>query len=187
MELPPFFLWLDPYLIWFFRLTGDALVDFFLGTAVMAFLALMLGKMSAALVLAASRRHTRKLADEAKKYHDLSIQALQAGERATYEAANKLANEAFGRSFFLGVAQSAAFFWPVGLVLAWMQYRFFGLAFPIPLLGWPISFMGVFILFYISVWILFNSSVRIFKRKMQVPGETKPVVTEYQKENNYRS
>ena len=115
MDMPPLFLWLDPYLIWFFRLTDHAAVNFFIGTAVMAFLALLLGKLGSAAVLAAGRRYSLRLSGEAKKYQDLSIQALKAGDRPAYEAGNQLANEAFGKSFYLGVAQSAAFFWPVGL------------------------------------------------------------------------
>ncbi len=88
MDMPPLFLWLDPYLIWFFRLTDHAAVNFFIGTAVMALLALLLGKLSAAAVLAAGRHYSLRLSDEAKKYQDLSIQALQAGDRPAYEAGN---------------------------------------------------------------------------------------------------
>jgi hypothetical protein len=156
MDMPPLFLWLDPYLIWFFRLTDLAALNFFLGTAVMATLALLLGKLGSALVLATGRRYALRLSDEAKKYQDLSHQALQAGDRPAYEAANRLANEAFSKSFFLGVAQSASFFWPVALILAWMQYRFLGLAFPIPLIGWSVSYIGIFILLYVAAWWFFK-------------------------------
>jgi hypothetical protein len=162
MDMPPLFLWFDPYLIWFFRLTDQAAVNFFIGTAVMAFLALLLGKLGAAAVLAAGHRYSQRLSGEAKKYQDLSIQALQVGNRPAYEATNKLANEAFGKSFYLGVAQSAAFFWPVGFVLAWMQYRFLGLAFPIPLIGWHVGYIGIFIPLYIAAWWLFT----IMKRQV---------------------
>jgi hypothetical protein len=171
MDMPPLFLWLDPYLIWFFRLTGQAAVNFFIGTAVMAFLALLLGKLGSASVLAAGRYYSLRLANEAKKYQDLSIQALQAGDRPAYEAANKLANEFFNKSFFLGVAQSAAFFWPVGLILAWMQYRFLGLAFPIPLIGWSVGYIGVFIPLYIAAWWLFNILTRWISR---ILNKTRP-------------
>jgi hypothetical protein len=161
MDMPPLFLWLDPCLIWFFRLTDQAAVNFFIGTAVMAFLSLLLGKLSAGAVLATGRRYSLRLSGEAKKYQDLSIQALQVGDRPAYEAANKLANEAFNKSFYLGVAQSAAFFWPVGFILAWMQYRFLGLAFPIPLIGWPVGYIGVFILLYIAAWWLLKILTRL--------------------------
>jgi hypothetical protein len=155
MDMPPLFLCLDPYLIWFFRMTDQAAVNFFIGTAVLAILALSLGKLGSALVLAAGHRYSLRLANEAKKYQDLSHQALQVGDRPSYEAANTLANEAFGKSFFLGVAQSAAFFWPVGFALAWMQYRFFDIeVLPIPGTNLVIGFVGVFILVYILTILL---------------------------------
>jgi hypothetical protein len=161
MDMPPLFLWLDPYLIWFFRLTDRAALNFFLGTAVLASLALLLGKLGAALVLAAGRRFSLRLANEAKKYQDLSHQALQAGDRPAYEAANQLANEAFSKSFFLGVAQSAAFFWPVALILAWMQYRFLDIEMlHLPGTDLSIGFVGVFILMYIMIVLLVNLAKR---------------------------
>jgi hypothetical protein len=157
MDMPPLFLWMDPYLIWFFRLTDLAVVNFFIGTTVMAILALLLGKLGSALVLAAGSRYSHRLSGEAKKYQDLSHQALQVGDRPAYEAANELANEAFSKSFFLGVAQSAAFFWPVGLVLAWMQYRFLDLELlPIPGTNLSIGFVGVFILMYSISMLIMN-------------------------------
>lgn len=152
MEMPLFFLWLDPYLIWFFRLTEAAALNFLIGTAVMAGLALAVGKLGAALVLTIGRRYALELVHEAKKYQDLSHQALQAGDRPAYEAANRLANEAFSKSFFLGLAQSAAYVWPLALVLAWMQYRFLGLPFPIPWIGWSVSYAGIFIVLYLALW-----------------------------------
>ncbi len=163
MEMPTFFLWLDSYLIWFFRLTDLAVLNFLIGTAVMAILALTLGKLGAAAVLAAGRRYAMRLAGEAKKYQDISIQALQAGDRPAYEAANKIANEAFNKSFFLGVAQSAAYFWPVGFVLAWMQYRFLNIELlPIPGTGLSIGFVGVFILMYIVIIFIIKQIKRYF-------------------------
>jgi hypothetical protein len=161
MDMPPLFLWLDPYLIWFFRLTDHTMVNFILGTAAMATLALLMGKIGAALVRTGGHRYANRLTDEAKKYQDLSIQALQAGERPVYEAANTLANEAFSKSFFLGVAQSGAFFWPVGFILAWMQYRFLAIEFlPIPGTNLAIGFIGVFILMYLMITLIMNKLKR---------------------------
>lgn len=163
MEMPQLFLWLDPYFIWFFRLTDLPLLNFLLGTAVMAALALALGKLGSAAVLAAGQRYAADLSGEAKKYQDLSHQALQVGDRPAYEAANKLANEAFNKSFFLGVAQSAAYFWPVGLVLAWMQYRFLDIELmAIPGTSLAIGFIGVFILIYIIIMVV----TKIIKTKI---------------------
>jgi len=172
MNMPPLFLWLDPYLIWFFRLTDLTVLNFFIGTAVMAMLALSLGKIGSAAVLAAGLRYSTRLADDAKKYQDLSHQALKIGDRSTYEAANKLANEAFNKSFFLGVAQSAAYFWPVGLILAWMQYRFLDIELiSIPGTGISIGFVGIFILMYIMIILIIKHiKGRIRPTSIKMPG-----------------
>lgn len=152
MDMPPLFLRLDPYLIWFFRLTDLTTLNFIIGTTVMAGFSLVLGKLGSAAVLAAGRRYTGRISDEAKRYHDLSIQALKSGDRPAYEAANKLANEAFNKTFYHGVAQSAAYFWPVGFILAWMQYRFLNIELlPIPGTGFSIGFIGAFILMYVMI------------------------------------
>ncbi len=148
------------------------IVNFLIGTAVMAMLALSLGKLGSAAVLTAGRRYTLHVVGEAKKYHDLSHLALQAGDRSAYEAANKLANDAFNKSFFLGVAQSAAFFWPVGLVLAWMQYRFLNIELlSIPGTGLAIGFVGVFILVYCMIILVINHIKRkIFPTSNKISG-----------------
>jgi hypothetical protein len=171
MDMPPLFLYLDHYLIWFFRLTNMPLVDFLIGTAVMALLALCLGKFGSAAVLTAGRRYTQHVVGEAKKYQDLSHEALKIGDRSAYEAANKLANEAFNKSFFHGVAQSAAYFWPVGLVLAWMQYRFLNIELlTIPGTGLTIGFVGVFILLYTMIILIIN----YIKRKISPTSNKMP-------------
>lgn len=155
MEMQPYLL-LDPYLIWFFRLTGQAWLNFLLGTLVVAVLALLVGELTSFLASFLVRRHFQEVAGEAKKYQELSMEALKTGDRPAYEAANKLANDAFSKSFFMQLALSATFFWPIFFVLGWMQYRFFELEFPIPFTGYSLGYIGVFILVYIPVYILFK-------------------------------
>jgi hypothetical protein len=84
------------------------------------------------------------------------MEALEAGARSAYEAANKVANEAFSKSFFMQLTLSATFFWPVFFLFGWMQYRFLELEFPIPFTGLSLGYIGVFILLYIPVYILFK-------------------------------
>jgi hypothetical protein len=156
MEMHPVFQFLDPYLIWWFRLTGVAAVDFLLGTFAVAVLALLVGKAGSALAFAGVRRYFERLGGEAGKYHELSLEALKAGDRPAYEAANRLANESFSKSFFLQLALSAAFFWPIAFMLAWMQYRFLGLEFPVPYVGFSLGFIGVFIISYAAAYFLFK-------------------------------
>jgi hypothetical protein len=156
MEMHPVYLWLDSYLIWFYRLSGSAEVNFLLGTLALAVLSLLVGEFTSFLASWIVRRHFEKVAGEAKRYQDLSMEALKAGDRPAYEGANKLANDAFSTSFFMQIALSAAFVWPIFFFLAWMSYRFKDLEFPIPLLHYSLGFTGVFILLYIPVYVLFK-------------------------------
>lgn len=156
----PLYLSLDPYLIWFYRLTGRAEVNFFLGTVVLASLALLVGELTSCLASFLVRRRYEPVAREAKKYQELSLEALKAGDRPAYEATNKLANEAFSKSFFMQLALSATFFWPIFFILGWMQYRFLEVEFPLPFVGFSLGYIGVFILLYIPVYLLFKKIKR---------------------------
>lgn len=156
MEMPPLFQWLDPYLIWGYRITGHALADFLLGTLLVAVLAWLVGELTSCLASFVVRRRYQEVAGEAQKYQELSMEALQSGDRPAYEAANTVANEAFNKSFFMQVALSATFFWPIFFILGWMQYRFLEVEFPVPFVGFSLGYIGVFILLYIPVYVLFK-------------------------------
>ena len=171
MEMPPFFHWLDPYLIWFYRITGQPWLNFLLGTLAAAVLALLVGEFTSFLASFMVRRRFEQVAGEAKKYQDLSMEALKSGDRPAYEAANKVANEAFGKSFFMQVALSATFFWPIFFALGWMQYRFLEMAFPLPFIGFSLGYIGVFILLYIPAYVLFKQV------KRRLPFGRRPVAT----------
>ena len=49
-----------------------------------------------------------------------------------------------------------------------MQYRFLGLAFPIPLIGWSVGYIGIFIPLYIVAWWLFTIMKRLVTRVFRV-------------------
>jgi len=151
--MPWIFLVLDPYLIWGYRLTGQATLNFILGTAVLVACSLLLGEISAFLASRAIRKYADQIRGEASRYQQISLDALAAGDRKTYQATNELANEAFGKTFYVQVAQSGAFFWPAVFALAWLQYRFFEVEFPLPLVGFPLGYIGVFILIYILIYL----------------------------------
>jgi hypothetical protein len=178
MEMHPLYLFLDPYLIWFYRLTGQAEVNFFLGTVVVAFLALLVGEFSSFLASFLVRRRFEQVAGEAKKYQNLSMEALEAGDRPAYEAANKLANEAFSKSFFMQLALSATFFWPIFFAWGWMQYRFLEVEFPLPFVGVSLGYIGVFILLYIPVYLLFRQVKKrlLYFRSLKIICDSSEVV-----------
>jgi hypothetical protein len=156
MEMHPVYLWLDPYLIWFYRLSDSAEVNFLLGILALAVLCLLVGEFTSFLALLIVRRHFEQVSGEARRYQDLSMEALKAGDRPAYEGANKLANEAFGKSFYSQVALSATFVWPIFFALGWMQYRFLDLTFPLPFIGFSLGYIGVFILLYIAAYFIFK-------------------------------
>ena len=128
-------------------------MNFLLGTLALAVLSLLVGEFTAFLASFMVRRHFQQVAGEAKGYQDLSMEALKAGDRPAYEAANKLANEAFGKSFFMQVALSATFFWPIFFALGWMQYRFLEVALPLPFIGFSLGYTGVFVILYIAAYV----------------------------------
>jgi hypothetical protein len=156
MEMPSLYLFLDPYLIWAYRLTSQAGLNFLIGTAVVAVLALMVGEFTSFLASLLVRRHFTQVADEAKKYHDLSMEALRAGDRPAYEAANKLANKAFGHAFFQQFTISATFLWPAFFALAWMSFRFADLRFPVPYLHFSLGYVAVFLFLFVASYLIFK-------------------------------
>ena len=92
---------------------------------------MIIGELTISLAFLAVKKRIDKFSEEALRYQDLSLEALKRGDKAAYRAANRLANDAFGHSFFMQIALSAAFLWPVFFALAWMNYRFAGLEFPL--------------------------------------------------------
>ena len=156
MEMHPVFLFLDPYLIWFYRITGHAWIDFIIGTFTLALMAVIIGEFTISLAYLAARRRIERVTDEAIKYQNLSMEALTAGDKGAYQAANRLANDAFGHSFFMQIALSAAFLWPICFALAWMSYRFAELEFPLPFLAFSLGYIGVFLILFIAAYFVFK-------------------------------
>jgi hypothetical protein len=146
----------DQYLMMFYRFTGHAGVDFAIGTFALAVICILIGEVTVSLAFRLTRKGLGEKTAEAEKYQNLSIDALKAGNREAYEAANTLAKDAFGHSFFQQVALSSAFLWPIFFALAWMQHRFLEVEFPLPLLPVSIGFIGVFILIYAATFFLFK-------------------------------
>jgi hypothetical protein len=154
MQMPSFLLALDPYLIWFYRLPGNSYAGFFLGTLVLAVICLIIGEATYLMATRLVGRRMESHATEALKYQNLSIDAAKAGDKPSYQAANKMANDAFGLSFFSLMALSMARLWPIPFALAWMQHRFLGVEFPLPFIGFSLGFVGIFIILYVAVYLL---------------------------------
>lgn len=175
MHMPPIYVALDPYLIWFYRLPGNAYVGFILGTFVLAVICTFLGDITFALAARLQGSHLDNIATEASKYQDLSIDAAKAGDKTSFRLTNRLANEAFGKSFFSLIALSMARLWPLPFALDWMQYRFLGVGFPIPGTHWSLGFIGMFVLIYIAAYFLIKyvkKGLAYWVHLKEIPGRS---------------
>ena len=154
---------LDPVLVSFFRWTGFAFPDFYIGVFMLAMGCVVIGEVTLSLALRFNRDHLDGLEKEITHRESLSIQAYQMNDRPGYAALNKAANDAWGKHFFTMAAYSAGMLWPVPFAMAWMNTRFQAVPFPLPIpLSWifgeTIHYPFIFILIYILCRILFKYS-----------------------------
>lgn len=149
---------MDPYLIQLYRLSGYTFADFLFGTFMLALMAVIIGELTISVVFLFSRRRIDNVNAEVVKYQNLSSDALAAGDKAAYSATNKMANDAFGRSFFMQFGLSAAFLWPIFFMLEWMQTRFSEVEFPILFSDLSLGFIGVFIVLYAAAYLMFKKN-----------------------------
>jgi len=146
----------DPILITLYRLTGYPLVDYYLGTFLLALLTVLVGEFTISLVFRVNRRHLEKLNSDYQDLSRLSAEALKRGDKENYKACNKEGNEAFGQLFFNKFGLSAASLWPIFIALGWMQSRFAGIGLPLPWVGWEINYFFFFLMCYILARIFFG-------------------------------
>uniref|UniRef100_I2PYU7 Uncharacterized protein n=1 Tax=Desulfovibrio sp. U5L TaxID=596152 RepID=I2PYU7_9BACT len=127
------FLALDALLVAPFRLVPDPAAGFLLGMATLAVASAGLGRLCVAGLARLHRVRREREEGETRKHHELSLRALQAGDKAAYQASNRLAREAYGNAMALAAGRAAALLWPACAALAWACWRFAGV--PLPLVG----------------------------------------------------
>lgn len=142
-------LWLDAALIFFFRLPGDATAGFYLGSFVLAVLTVFLGDVSQALAHRINRSHFQSQTKDMVHLHNLSIKALRQGDKEGYKAANKLANDTFGKAFFTRAALFTVSIWPLPFAMGWLAGRFQGVDIPLPFGSTAVGYNTVFLPVYI--------------------------------------
>jgi hypothetical protein len=147
---------IDSVLICLYRITGNPLLDYFLGTFLLALSAVVIGELTISLVFRINKAHLDKLNAKMEKMNLLSMEALNAGDKENYKACNKEGNDAFGQLFFNKFGLSAASLWPIFFALAWMQDRFAEIGLPLPLIGLEINYFFFFLLCYILARIFFG-------------------------------
>ncbi|MGE4551854.1 MAG: hypothetical protein AB7D57_02010 [Desulfovibrionaceae bacterium] len=170
--LHDFYAFLDPVLIFVFRLPADPLLGFLLGLTWVSLIATVIGELCMAGAYFANGRHFAKLNRDMVDNQNLSVRALARKDKTSYKACNTMANDAFGRSFFAGIALFASSIWPAFLAMGWLTFRFAPVQFNVPVIGevTPIFF---FIPVYIIVRILFHRAkpwlplFRTIKRKIK--------------------
>ena len=145
-------------------------------TIPMIVVCVLLGDLTFNLAVRADRKHIAKITGETVKRNNQSIDALQASDADAYRSFNKMANDAFGRMFFLQIALSAASLWPIPFALAWMQYRFFGVDFPFAYFDFSLGFTGMYLLLYILLRVGFGSikgKLPFFRGAKEIFGEVR--------------
>jgi len=150
---------LDPYLIWLYRITGYTFIDFLVGTFVLGMAAAVIGEFTISLVYLLNRTYIRETTDEALRYHGLAAKAASAGEGKVCRVCNDLANDAFGKSFFMQVALSSASLWPAFFAMAWMESRFRDVEFPLLWTEHSVGYPCMFIALYVACRLLFNKTM----------------------------
>lgn len=150
---------LDAVLIAPFRASANAVAGFYLGTFALALACLLVGRLSYDLVWLFNRGHYAREEKEMTRMHNLSVAAIEAGDKTAYKAANKEANEAFGKSFFAGAALFSVSIWPLPFALAWLASRFEGVdvpLFPGHAVRYNAVFLGLYILLRLGMWSLWQ-------------------------------
>ena len=148
---------IDPVLISPYRWFENPMLGWWVGTFVLAFWATLLGELTLAVAYHINRSHIAKNWEQTEFYHQRSLNAKAAGDEAAYKGINKLANEAFGKSFFLFMAMGMASLWPAFFAAAWLNLRFADIVFTLPRWagGFELNFIAPFIILYIAARILF--------------------------------
>lgn len=156
--------WIDLFLITPFRFTGadSPIWGMWLGSAFLAFYCTVIGELVGAALFLAHRKYYLGLEDKMTRHHNISVSALHAGDKETYRAVNKLANDDFGKNFFAQASIGLSTLLPVPFALGWMSNRFEGYdIYRIPGTQLTAGYVFILIISYIVIRILFS---RVKKR-----------------------
>ncbi len=149
---------IDPVLIGPYRVFENPMVGWWVGTGVVAFWSALIGELTLATAYFVNRAAVSKNLDDTLYYHEQSFKAKQAGDEKAYKGINKLANESYGKSFFLLMAMGMASLWPAFFAAAWLDKRFGDLEFTLPtwIGGFQLSFIAPFIIYYVLMRVAFG-------------------------------
>lgn len=152
--IPP---WLDAFLIAPYRWPAWEHAGLWLGSSLLALYCTVIGEYCAAALYLLHRRYYSSMEENMVRHHNLSVDALHAGNKEAYLAANRLAQEDFGKSFFARATVGFASLWPLPFALGWMGLRFEGIdLYTIPGAGLKAGYPFVLLTLYIAARILFS-------------------------------
>jgi len=130
------------------------------GSAVLCVACILVGEATMSGAYYLNRAHFAKIRRDMVINQNLSIQAIRHQDKESYKACNKVANEAFGLSFFSGVALFGASIWPVFFAMEWLSGRFGSVDFPLPFTDATVGFTFYFAPLYIALRIAFGVWVK---------------------------
>ena len=156
---------IDPILIAPYRWIADPVLGWWLGTFILALWAGILGELTLAAAYRINRSAVKERLEETSTYQERSLNALKSGDKRSYKAINRLANDAFGRSFFLLMAMGMSSLWPAFLAAAWLQNRFGAIRFSFPFLENGLNFVPFFIICYVMARVLISGLKKQVKRQ----------------------
>jgi uncharacterized membrane protein (DUF106 family) len=152
---------IDEILMPFYRFPDKPLLGFYLGTFVLSLICVIIGESSISMAFRSNKERIACNNEEMSRCQSLSIKALKSGDKGAFKAINSIANDAYGKSFFLQIALSAAALWPVFISLGWMQYRFPEVEFRLPFFSnsYTFGYGAAFLVCYIAARVL-SSKIR---------------------------
>lgn len=155
---------IDAILISLYRVTGDPVWDYFIGTFLLALLVVAVGQGTVTLVYRFNRRHLEHLETRTEELNRLTDSAMEMTDDRYYKAINKEASDSYGQLFFNRFGLSAASLWPAFFALAWIQERFIHVVIPVPGLHFSANYFVVFLLSYLLARIVFGRGRRLLSR-----------------------
>lgn len=161
-SLLPVFTIIDPVLIAPYRWVSNPLLGWWIGTAVLALICAIAGELTSMVAMRINRRQVEQNSEKTLYYHHQSIKAKKHGDEEAYKDINRLANDAFGKSFFLLMAMGMASLWPAFFGAAWLQERFGHIRFYLPewIGGFDLNFLAPFIILYITARLFLSKGIR---------------------------
>lgn len=161
---------LDRFLCGLYALTGVAALDYLLGTLIIGIAVVLIGELTAGLVLRVNRRHLDDLDTRLAAARRLSDKALETGDRQAYRAINKEATDLFGRLFFNEFGLSAAALWPAFFALDALQRHFAETGLSVTPGGYRINYVLLFLVSYLAARFLLARIKRLLTAQAKNPS-----------------